>query len=349
MSYPTLISHQQWTGIIMFWEKASQKSRKGKPIRIAAFDGVRLVGLFSIIILILLVAPIAAMGAPPQPPGKLVDVGGSVGINMHIYCTGEGNPTVVLDAGANGGTMSWAKVQEQVSNHTRVCSYDRAGMSWSEEGPKPRTFMRIADELHALLQTAGEEGPYVLVGHSVGAHTIRFLVQGYPTDIAGIVLVDPAHEKILSTELIPVIEQIQRTYVGYAHGGFWRYVLNPDFIMGVEGPDVPVEIINNLEVVYSAKSLSTAADELAAMYETVRALNATNIGGAWSDKPTIVLSADNEIAHLTGALEHHKELASLSTRGEQILVQGGHNIHYEHPGIVAEAILNIVNTVRQGI
>jgi pimeloyl-ACP methyl ester carboxylesterase len=163
-----------------------------------------LAGLFSIIILILLVAPIAAMSAP-QSPGRLVDVGGGVGINMHIYCTGEGSPTVVLNAGANGGTMSWAKVQEQVSNHTKVCSYDRAGMGWSEEGPKPRTFMRIADELHALLQAAGDEGPYVLVGHSVGAHTIRFFEQKYPAHVAGIVLVDPAHEKILSTELIPVI------------------------------------------------------------------------------------------------------------------------------------------------
>lgn len=244
--------------------------------------------------------------------------------------------------------MSWARVQELVSNHTRVCSYDRAGMGWSEPGPKPRTYMRIADELHALLQAAGEEGPYVLVGHSVGAHTVRFFVQKYPADVAGIVLVDPAHEKILSTELIPVIQQLQRGYVGYAHLGFWRYILNPGFIMGVEGPNVPPEIINNLEVVYSPKSLHTAADELTAMYETVRALNATNVMGAWDDKPAVVLSADNEIAHLTGALEHHKELASLSTRGEQILVPGGHNIHYEHPEVVAEAILNIVNTARQG-
>jgi pimeloyl-ACP methyl ester carboxylesterase len=332
----------------MVWEKPSKKSRKGKPSRIAAFDGIRLAGLFSIIILILLTAPIASMGAPPQPPGRLVDVSGSVGINMHIYCTGEGSPTIVLDAGANGGTMSWAKVQEQVSNHTRVCSYDRAGMGWSEPGTKPRTYMKIADELHALLQAAGEEGPYVLVGHSVGAHTVRFFVLEYPTDVAGIVLVDPAHEKILSTELIPVIQQIQNTYVGYAHGGFWRYVLNPGFIMGVEGLNVPLEILDNLEVIYSPKSLHTAADELAAMYETVRALNATNIEGAGGDKPTIVLSADNEIAQLTGALEHHNELASLSTRGEQILVPGGHNIHYEHPEVVAEAIVNIVNAVRQG-
>ena len=327
-------------------EKSSQKSWRRKSGRIAASDGVGLAGLFLIIILVLLIAPIALMGAP-QPPGRLVDVGG--GINMHIYCTGEGSPTIVLDAGLNGGTMSWAQVQEQVSNHTRVCSYDRAGMSWSEPGTKPRTYMKIADELHVLLAASGEEGPYVLVGHSVGAHTVRFFVQKYPTDVAGIVLVDPAHEKILTTELIPTIQQIQRGYTFYAQLGFWRYILNPGFTIGVEGPNVPAEIINNLEVVYSPKSLHTAADELAAMYETVRALNTTNIMGAWGDKPTIVLSADNEIAQLTGALEHHKELASLSTRGEQILVPSGHNIHYEHPEVVAEAIVSIVNTVRQGM
>lgn len=82
------------------------------------------------------------------------------------------------------------------------------------------------------------------------------------------------------------------------------------------------------------------------MYETVRALNATDVMDAWGDKPAIVLSAVHEIAHLTGALEHHKELTPLSTRGEQILVPSGHNVHYEHPEVVAEAILNIVNTVR---
>jgi pimeloyl-ACP methyl ester carboxylesterase len=331
----------------MVWERPPQKSRKIKPSRIAAIDGVGLAGLFPIIILILLTAPITSMGASPQPPGRLVDVGG--GINMHIYCTGEGSPTVVLDAGLNGGTMSWTAVQEQVSNHTRVCSYDRAGMSWSEPGTKPRTYMRIADELYALLQSAGEEGPYVLAGHSVGAHTVRFFEQKYPADVAGIVLVDPAHEEILSTELIPVIQQLQTGYTFYAHLGFWRYILNPGFIRGVEGPNVPLEIINNLEVVYSPKSLHTAADELAAMYETVLALNSTNVMGAWDDKPAIVLSADNEIAQMTGALQQHEELASLSTRGEQILVPDGHNIHYEHPEVVAGAIVNIVNTVRQGM
>src|SRR5918995_164222 len=272
----------------MTWEKPSKKNVKRKIGRSAASYGVGLFGLFSIIviiILILLMAPVLSI-AQPQPPGRLIDVGGD--INMHIYCTGEGSPTIVLDAGLNGGTMSWAGVQEQVSNHTRVCSYDRAGMSWSEEGLKPRTYMRIADELYALLEAAGEEGPYVLVGHSAGAHTVRFFVQKHPADVAGIVLVDPAHEKILTKEVITAIQQLQMSYVGYVHLGFWQYVLNPDVIKRFEGPNVPAEVINNSEVVFSPKSIYTAADELAALYETVLALNATNIEGAWDNKPTIV-------------------------------------------------------------
>jgi triacylglycerol esterase/lipase EstA (alpha/beta hydrolase family) len=187
------IIHQSACIVIVIWEKLLQKNHKRETSRVVASRGVGLASSFvSIIFLILIVTPIASMAAP-QPPGKLVDVGG--GIDMHIYCTGEGSHTVVLDAGLGAGSMSWARVQEEVSYHTRVCSYDRAGMGWSEEGPKPRTYMRIADELYTLLEAADEQGPYVLVGHSAGAHTVRFFVQNHPFDVASIVLVDPAHEK----------------------------------------------------------------------------------------------------------------------------------------------------------
>jgi alpha/beta hydrolase fold len=187
------IIHQWACIVIVTWEKPLQKNHKRKTNRVVASRGVGLTGSFvSIIFVILMITPIASMAAP-QPPGKLVDAGG--GINMHIYCTGEGSHTVVLDAGLGAGSMSWARVQEEVSNHTRVCSYDRAGMGWSEEGPKPRTYMRIANELYRLLEAAGEHGPYVLVGHSAGAHTVRFFVQDHPVDVADIVLIDPACEK----------------------------------------------------------------------------------------------------------------------------------------------------------
>jgi hypothetical protein len=88
---------------------------------------------------------------------------------------------------------------------------------------------------------------------------------------------------------------------------------------------------------------------LAALHQTTLALKSTNIESAWDKKPAIVLTADNEIANMTGAVRLHKELASLSTRGEQILVHSGHNIHYEQPHVVAEAILKVLDSVRQGI
>lgn len=331
----------------------SRKQNRRKVDKIVAHGCYATVGLF--LIALLLIVPITSMGYP-QPPGRLVDVGSDDGdFVMHIYCTGEGNPTVVLDAGLGEMSLSWARVQEQVSEHTRVCSYDRAGMGWSDPGPKPRTYMRIADELNALLQAAGEQGPYVLVGHSSGAHTVRFFVQEYPTDVAGIVLEDAGYERILlNREETAVAEQVQRGIAFYANFGFWRYILSLELIrnlaqeFGVPISSIPPEVINNIEIYYSPKSIHTAADELAAIYETALALNATKVQGAWGDKPAIVLSADNEIARMVGLPEHHRELASLSTRGEHILVPSGHAIHYEHPEVVVEAILNIVTTVRQG-
>ena len=98
------------------------------------------------------------------PPGSLVDVGGH---KLHLRCSGQGEPTVVLEAGLSSPALVWSLVQPQVAAFARVCSYDRAGYGWSDTGPKPRSAERIADELHRLLINANVPGPYVLVGHSL--------------------------------------------------------------------------------------------------------------------------------------------------------------------------------------
>src|SRR5215210_7142030 len=100
------------------------------------------------------------------PPGQMFDVGGYL---LHINCIGTGSPTVVIDAGWGDWSASWSSwVQPEVAKTTRVCTYDRAGMGYSEPGPLPRTAEQFAKELHTLLQNAGIQGPYVLVGHSMG-------------------------------------------------------------------------------------------------------------------------------------------------------------------------------------
>jgi pimeloyl-ACP methyl ester carboxylesterase len=123
-------------------------------------------------------------------PGRLVDVGGH---RLHLLCAGAGAPAVVFDAALGASSISWSLVQPEVARVTRACAYDRAGFGWSDAGPKPRTAGRIAAELRELLVRAAVPPPYVLVGHSFGGLVVRVFASRHPRDVAGLVLVDPAH------------------------------------------------------------------------------------------------------------------------------------------------------------
>lgn len=126
----------------------------------------------------------------PPAPGQLVDIGDHT---IHLYCTGEGSPTVVMDAGLGDGSLSFRDLQQRVSTFTRVCTYDRAGYGWSEPGPEPRTSQQIANELGTALNAAGVKAPIILVGHSFGGlNTILFAHQ-HPELVAGVVLIDASH------------------------------------------------------------------------------------------------------------------------------------------------------------
>jgi pimeloyl-ACP methyl ester carboxylesterase len=118
------------------------------------------------------------------PPGRLIDVGGR---KLHLYCTGKGSPTVVLMAGGDAYSIDWALVQPRVAVTSRVCSFDRAGLGWSDPGPAEETVEETVGDLHGLLHSAGENGPLVLVGASVGGIFIQAYQQAYPQQVAGLV------------------------------------------------------------------------------------------------------------------------------------------------------------------
>src|SRR5262249_27907032 len=136
-------------------------------------------------------ATLAATQDTSQTMDKLVDVGG---FKLFIHCTGERTPVVVMDAGANNNSTSWEKVQPDVAQFIRVCAYDRADQGKSDPGPTPRTSLLFDEQLHTLLANSQISGPYVLVGHSFGGMNMRLFASLYPADVAGMVLVDAAHE-----------------------------------------------------------------------------------------------------------------------------------------------------------
>ena len=121
-------------------------------------------------------------------PGRLVDVGGH---QLHLHCEGRGSPTVVLEAPATAMSSAWAWVQADVAKVTRVCSYDRAGLGWSEAGDAPFTPEAVPTELNTLLQRADERGPYVLAGAELGAAYASLYASRYPADTVALVVVDP--------------------------------------------------------------------------------------------------------------------------------------------------------------
>jgi len=134
---------------------------------------------------------LAATDSEPKPHGKLVDLGGH---RLHMNCTGKGSPTVVVENGLGDFSFDWILVQSRVSRFTRICTYDRAGYAWSDPGPKRRTFSQLNLELRDALSKLGEPGPFVLVGHSYGGPVARNFAATYPREVAGMVLVDAAHE-----------------------------------------------------------------------------------------------------------------------------------------------------------
>lgn len=124
-------------------------------------------------------------------PQRLVDIGGR---RLNIVCTGTGSPTVILEAGLLADSGAWRLVQPSLSQSTRVCSYDRAGLGFSDPAGSPRDAAAIVSDLHALLRRAGIAPPYVLVGWSSGGLYTRLYQYRFPNEVVGLVEVDPDTE-----------------------------------------------------------------------------------------------------------------------------------------------------------
>jgi pimeloyl-ACP methyl ester carboxylesterase len=282
-------------------------------------------------------------------PGQRVDVGG---FKMHIHCTGQGSPTVILESGLGDTYVSWRMVQPQIAQFARVCSYDRAGLGFSDSSSQPRTSKVMAEELHALLAAANVAPPYVLVGHSMGGFNVRLFSSLYRNEAAGVVLVDSSHPE-QENRLPPELKNMEGSWLREAE--FLEYTM-------------PLGIPRLLDLCETDPVPRTAECNFHSQRENVAELKAfpesaaeTAAAGTLGDLPLAVLSHDPEkpSADLPGDLakptndaweKMQEELAHLSTRGTQAIARGSaHYIQIDRPEVVIAAVRTTVDQSRNAI
>jgi pimeloyl-ACP methyl ester carboxylesterase len=315
-------------------------------------------------------APARSAGpAPPPPPapGRLIDLGG---YRLHLWCTGDGAPAVVLSAGAGDFSFTWALVQPEISKLTRVCSYDRAGEAWSDLGPVPRTRVQEVFDLRRALEKAGVSGPYVLVGHSLGGDVVRLFAGEDPADVAGMVLVDAGHEEdtfnirgnFTTLRALSKGRPIPEPRATIAAGDglddaaakqIREMILKYDLAPKIEPPyeRLPADAqklqlwaAGSLE--HFAATIDDYAPEEAERLHEIDRKSPHPLGSI----PLFVLSQDmtaREDEHAKIHMRTQAEMAGYSERGRQIVVSGaGHHIQLEHPEAVIDAVKSALADAR---
>jgi len=331
---------------------------------------LRLLAVFSLVLAGLLLLGLIsqaianAVDAARYPaPGKLVDIGG---YQLHINCTGAGSPTVILDAGLGGSSLDWSKVQPEVARFTRVCSYDRAGYGWSQTGPSPRTSQQIVTELHLLLAHAKINGPYVLVGHSVGGLNMRLYAYRYPAEVAGMVLLDAtsehqfapfgSHPAYFPSQAVNSVVQQLQVFSVTAYFGVARLALQTG-LSPLEDFSAYPAAVKPIVLAHASQSryYSTQHDEYAALQESaaqVRAARQATL--SYGKLPLIVLSKDDsqdqtaqgkQLAATWDALQ--RDLASLSSNSQHSVAQhSGHYVQLDRPDLAIAAIQSVWQQAR---
>ena len=294
------------------------------------------------------------------PPGELVDIGD---YRLHLHCLGSGGPTVVLESGAGGIWLDWDLVQDSIAQVTKACSYDRAGFGWSDGANQPQAPERVASDLRVLLERAGVETPYVLVGHSVGGIYVRSFANQFTLDVVGMVLVESSHENQgtrMPAEMAEVDAGLMRLLGicrAVAPFGIMRLLnVAESFTSGLPFPDEKKQAyVATMNRTGYCRSLT---DEYAAADDATRQPGRPTTLG---DLPLAVITAgprqptDGAVAEVSEVQARadstwrvlQAELFGLSTNAVHVIAdESGHYVQFDQPEVVIDAIRQIVTSIR---
>jgi pimeloyl-ACP methyl ester carboxylesterase len=275
-------------------------------------------------------------------PGVVRSVGDH---DLHIDCRGSGQPTVVLVGGLGEFSASWARIRDGVAPTTRVCAYDRAGQGWSDDVAHPQDGITAAEDLHVLLAAAGETGPFVLVGHSIGGPYSMTYAAQYPDEVAGMVLLDSTSPH--QFDVIPNYP-VQYALMRRAYGvlpTLARLGLGAA-LSGSHLPDSDAAPVDAMAA--TPRAGRNARDELSVLPVVFRQAQAlTNLGG----RPLVVLTSAENARDTDGWTVAQERMTALSTNAVRREAATSHAGIVEDPDGAAasvRAITTVVRAIRTG-
>jgi pimeloyl-ACP methyl ester carboxylesterase len=302
-------------------------------------------------------------------PVRLVDIGG--GQRLNLYCVGSGSPAVILDAGMGDSTISWAMVQPVIAKTTRVCSFDRAGLGFSDAARRPGTPVNQSEDLHALLRAAGVKPPYVMVGHSLAGMNVRVFADRYRDEVTGMIIVDGSHEDQSKEgwalgapgdkEKYDQYLKDQHACVDAARQGLVKGTKLFDTCLGDTNDPRYSAAINQAQEAYGVTEkwqAAVASERENVFYASADETRKTR--SDFGDMPIIVLThspfptrtgeSQDERNRKTLSWEGlHLRVAAMSTRGvNEIVPDAGHYIQYDKPQVVIDAVNQAVRISRGG-
>lgn len=305
----------------------------------------------------------AEASAHPGLPARLPD-----GRRLNFRCAGSGSPTVLFEGGFAATSLAWYKVQTQVAQDHRTCSYDRAGYGFSEPGPLPRDGAATAKDLDEGLRAAGLAGPFVLVGHSAGGLYMRLFADRRPREVVGMVLVDPSIEhqdRRFAAVFGPGAGNLDaiRARVTTCLAAARRRALpsdTPALAVCTPKPQPAQPAAVNTARMAEAIRPSTWETQLSELDSLWGATSDEVDAGrrSYGSLPLIVLTADGTYAANPAAARAaidqlwralHQEIAGRSTRGAERLVTGSsHLMMLDRPDAIAQAITEVIAESRGG-
>ena len=295
-------------------------------------------------------------------PGRLVDIGG--GRRMQIECRGAGSPTVVFETGLDYfGSLSWVKVYGPVAEFTHACAYSRAGIVWSDDKPGPHDGLGVARDLHATLAAAGEKGPFVMVGLSLGGPYSTIYTGLYGDQVAGLVYVDASHpDQLKRFEAVLGKKQDGGMKSVIQGAGKWVSWTGIPRLVALRSRNSKSETMaamapkaREIALAFFSTSLGPMVSEREAMPTTLdeagayRNLGARPVVVLTHGKPTPDMSKEETEKFDQTWLEMQKDMATWSSHGTQRTISdASHLIPNDDPDAVIAAIRQVVVDVRSG-